>query len=136
MTTEFLEQLQYDIERQKTINSNPMLYIQQKNITPYKFSRKLSQIDKTNLPIQTTIGTCYLIKNNDIIKIYSWYDPARSMYIQVNIKKLMWLSKLYVVNRDGMRSLLTDIDNQTIHDPEYLEDCILHLIHSGFILHI
>lgn len=126
--SEFLEQLNYEIEQQKTINADPDLYIKHKGI-------KSRDVNANNLPIQAMMGTCHFIKNNTILKIYSWYDPYRSVYVQVNVKKAAWMSKVYIINRGD--SLPMDIgDFQPIYNQDDLRQFILYLLQIGFRCYI
>ena len=132
--SEFLKQLQLDIDNLRTINSNSSLFISRKKIKIYKFSSNL--ITPNQLPPQTTYGSCYLIKGNNIVSTYGWYDPAKSMYIQANIKKLKWVGKLRIINDDGKLSMLNIQNEQYTYKQSELKEYIIYLIRAGFLLYI
>ena len=132
----FIEELLHDIKKQNKINKNPALFVKQNNLQQYKFSKK--NIVEDDIPIQCLLGSAWLIKNCNIIEIYSWCECA-SLYIQINKIKPRWISKMEIVNvakgdPENLEFLL-DGCNTFYNSVDLLGD-ILHFIESGFMLYI
>ena len=62
----------------KTIRQNPQLYIHHKNISLVKFGKKARYIKEDDLPIETLLGSSYLINGKNILETYTWCDNAHS----------------------------------------------------------
>lgn len=104
----FIKQLDTEINIRNKINKDSKLFIQHKNLKIHKINKSPKYITEDDLPIQTLLGSSYLIKGNNILEIYSWCDKAHSLHLQVSIYKPVWLSKIYIINKE-------------LHDPEKLE---------------
>ena len=137
--SDFIKQLHYEIEAQKTICQNPQLYIQHKNISLVKFGKKARYIKEDDLPIETLLGSSYLIKGKNILETYAWCDNAHSLHLQISIKRPMWLGKIYIINTEkndpeNVEYLLDGFD--IFHSSSNLQYCIINFIQSGFSLYI
>lgn len=132
----FIEQLKYDINKQKKININPKLYIKHRNLIQHNFQKK--NISISDLPIETLCGNVFLIKDSIIIEIYSYCDYNYSVYIQINKKQPVWLSKVNVINTapnlsDTIKFLLCD--SEIFYSPIELQIFIINFITEGFQLY-
>jgi hypothetical protein len=76
-----------DIKRSKKIKQNASLFVQE---------RGLMQI-KTLTPY-IDLGTIFLIKGNNIIEFYSYYDVDRSLYVEINYKLGIWIGNVNIIN--------------------------------------
>lgn len=134
---EFIEQLYSDIDKQNTINKNPKLFIRKKNIKHHKFRK--SKLIEEDLPIQTLLGSVFLIKDTNIIECYSWCDYKHSMYIQINHYRNLWMGKFDIINLDSTDSenikFMLD-GNDVIYQPSNYQYMILQFIESGFKLYV
>jgi hypothetical protein len=95
---DFIKQLNYDIKCQTDINSSSKKIIKNRKLSQVKFKKNTQYIDEGDLPIESYLGSIYLIKGNNIIKCYSYCDYTHSMYLQINKKKSIWIAKLDSVN--------------------------------------
>lgn len=105
---DFIKQLNKEINIHAKINKNPKLFIQHKNLKLHKFNKAPKYITEDDLPIQTILGSSYLIKGSNILEIYSWCDKAHSLHLQCSIYKPAWLGQIHIINKE-------------LHDPEKLE---------------
>jgi hypothetical protein len=138
-TDDFMNQLNYEICQNDSLNKNPKLFIKKRNITPYKFKKSSFNLQEDDLPIQTLLGSVFLIKNDNIIECYSWCDYNHSMYIQINRKYNMWIGKLDAINIDQSDSsnIKFILDGSDIFDrPDNYQYIILQFLQSGFKLYI
>jgi len=76
-----------DIKRSRKIKQNANLFIQE---------RGLMQI-KSLIPY-IDLGTIFLIKDNNIIEFYSYYDVDRSLYVEINYKLGIWIGNVNIIN--------------------------------------
>ena len=112
-------------------------FIGYKNIKKIVFKNKKKI--KENLPIETGLGSCYLIKCNNIIEIYSYIDIAYSKYIQINKNISSWISKINIINLEkGDPENINYIFNdfKICFKPSIIEYAIIDLINNGFDLYI
>jgi hypothetical protein len=137
--TKFIEQLYADIDKQSIINKNPKLFIQKRNIKEYNFQKKILKLDEEDLPIQSLMGSIFLIKNTNIIECYSWCDYKNSKYVQINNFRAVWISKFDIINLDDADSenikFMLD-GNDIIYQPSVYQYIILQFIKSGFQIYI
>ena len=134
---EFMKQLLYDIKVSKVKDSRA--FVKHKNLKIYKFNKKNNCVKEDDLPVDTLLGSSYLIKGNNILETYAWCDSAYSLYLQTNVKRSMWIGDIYVIN----------VENNDPENLEYilngcgiyysssnLQHSIIQLIHDGFSLYI
>ena len=103
----FNEQLNFDIEQQEKINSCSKLFIKHRNLKPHEIKNNGDSISD-KLPIECSLGSSFLIKDNNIIEFYCWCDSNYSMYLQINKQKPMWIGNTFIINKE-------------LNDPEKLE---------------
>ena len=103
----FIEQLNFDIEQQKKINSCSKLFIKHRNLKLHNIKNNGGSISD-NLPIECSLGLSFLIKGNNIIEFYCWCDSNHSMYLQINKHIPTWIGKPFIINKE-------------LNDPEKLE---------------
>jgi hypothetical protein len=137
--TNFIKKLLNDIAYYKNITLDINKFIKYKKIKKYNFKKSIDKIDENDLPVDTMLGSIYLIKDSNIIEIYSWYDTAHSLYLEVSRKKSMWLGRIFIINKalndpENLEYLLTGIKRFYILDE--LQYLILQFIQSGFDLYI
>jgi hypothetical protein len=96
--SDFIKQLNYDIKCQTDINSSSKKFIKNRKLSQVKFKKNKQYIYADDLPIESYLGSMYLIKGNNIIECYSYCEYAYSMYLQINKKNSIWVSKLHSVN--------------------------------------
>ena len=137
--TNFIKKLKKDITQYKNITLDDNKFIKYKKIKKYKFNKSINKIDETDLPVSTMFGSIYLIKGSNIIEIYSWYDTAHSLYLEVSYKKSMWLGRIFIINKalndpENLEYLLTGSKRFYILDE--LQYLIIQFIQSGFDLYI
>lgn len=138
MESEFIKQLNYEIEIQKTINNNPRLFIKNRCIILHKFKKKLHLLEENDLPTQTLLGSVFLINGKNIIECYSYCDYNYSFYIQINRKQPMWIGRLNIINKsdkypEHMEYLL---EESNIYRPSNYQYLLLQFIQSGFSLYV
>jgi hypothetical protein len=134
-----MNQLNYEMRQQNIINKNPKLFINNRKISPYKFKKSIFKIEEDDLPIQTLLGSSFLIKNDNIIECYSYCDYNRSMYVQINKRHNTWVGILDIINLDSVDSenvkfLLNGSD--IFYRPSNYQYIILQFIQSGFQLYV
>ena len=137
--TNFIKKLLKDIAYYKNITLDVNKFIKHKKIKKYKFNKSINKIDETDLPVDTMLGSVYLIKGSNIIEIYSWYDTAYSLYLEVAYKKSMWLGRIFIINKalndpENLEYLLTGSKRFYVLDE--LQYLIVQFIQSGFELYI
>ena len=137
--TNFIKKLLKDIAYYKNITIDVNKFIKYKNIKKYKFIKSIDKIDENDLPVDTMLGNIYLIKDSNIIEIYSWYDNAHSLYLEVSCKKSMWLGRIFIINKalndpENLEYLLTG--NKLFYILDELQYVIVQFIQSGFDLYI
>lgn len=137
--TNFIKKLLKDIAQYKNITLDVNKFIKYKKIKKYNFIKSKNNIDENDLPIDTMLGSIYLIKDSNIIEMYSWYDTAYSLYLEVSYKKSMWLGRIFIINKalndpENLEYLLTGIKRFYILDE--LQYSIVQFIQSGFDLYI
>ena len=66
--SDFIIQLNDDINKQKKINSNPKLYTKFRKMTLYNFTKVTNKLSEIDLPAQAYFGCILLIKNSKIIE--------------------------------------------------------------------
>ena len=138
-TTEFMKQLFYDIDINKSIQTDSKVFATHKNLKIHKFTKNYKCVTENDLPVETLLGSTYLIKGNNILETYAWCDSAYSLYLQTNVKRSMWIGDIYVIN----------VENNDPENLEYilngcgiyysssnLQHSIIQLIHDGFSLYI
>ena len=139
LSDEFIFQLNYEIQQQNDINKNPKLFINKRKIFPHKFKKSIFKVVEEDLPIQTLLGSVFLIKNDNIIECYSWCDYNHSMYIQINKKYNIWIGKIHMINLDSSDSENVKflLDNSDVfYRPSNYQYMILQFIQSGFQLYV
>jgi hypothetical protein len=131
-----MDQLKRDIAEYASIKSDAQRFIKRKNLNMYNLPRRNPKA--SDLPINAHIGEVYLIKNNNIISYYSYWEQA-SLYAQVNYIKPMWLCRTDIVNAEHgdpehLRFLLSGCDVITSIDNAHYS--ILGFLGAGFSLFI
>lgn len=106
--SDFIKHLHKDIDKQQIIYSDPKKFIKHKNLRKIKFKHNRDSISVEDFPIESSLGSIYLIKGVNIIRMYCWYDCNHSLYLQINKFTPRWICK-------------TEIYNKAIDDPEKLE---------------
>lgn len=137
--TDFIKQLNKDIDTYKKIKEDSNKFIKHHNLKAYKFLKNIKSISDADLPICASLGSVYLIKNNNIIHFYSYCDNAYSLYSQVNMKKPMWICKPHIINieKDDPEHIQFLLDGtKIIYAPSNLSYLILDFIHAGFNLYV
>jgi hypothetical protein len=138
MKTNFIKQLWYEINDAKNIKEDSKLFIQHKKLKRYIFNKKSCYIKDDDLPIETLLGSSYLIKGNNIIETYSWWGPEHSLYLQISVKCPMWLGEISIINAEphdpeNIEFLLSDCN--IFHEPSNLQYSIIQFINAGFSLY-
>ncbi len=134
-----MKKLLRDISKHKKLIKTTDDFIKLKNIKKYNFKKRASLIDENDLPINTIMGSTYLIKGNNIIEIYSWYDVSHSLCLQISLIKSTWMSKVFIVNKE-----VNDPDNiefilegsKIFYASTELNYLILQFIQDGFNLYV
>ena len=137
---DFIEQLHSDIAKYKKINTNASLYIKHYDLKKIKFNVANIYLRDKDLPVESVLGTVYLIKGNNIMYFYSYIESGYSPRLEINMNISRWVCKSDVVNMDDDDpENLYDIIRYygDIRDPEYLGLIILgYLMNKGFDLYI
>ena len=97
-----MEKLLSDINNYEKLKNSSAEFIKHhtlKKITTYK------NMISSKLPINTIFGSTYLIKNNNIIHFYSFYDSDYSPHIEVNLRVKRWLCITDVINKENTEVL-------------------------------
>ena len=135
----FMKALILEINKQKEILSDSRKFIKNKNLTMYNFGKKYINVTEADLPTDTILGSSYLIKKNTILEIYSWCDSSYSFYIQLNIKRPTWISKIDIIsceNNDPNNVNYILNGSKTFDDPDTLQYMIAQFINDGFSLYL
>ena len=94
----FIKKLHSDIQHQNTISANSELFIKNRNCKLHEFKKIKSTLKNNDLPIQSLLGSVFLIKNNSIIEFYSYCDYNYSMYLQLTKKRPLWIGLVKIIN--------------------------------------
>jgi hypothetical protein len=136
----FINQLNDEISCYEKIKKNATLYIKHNNLKKVKFHVSREYLRDKDLPSDILMGTLYLIKNNNIMYFYSYFDSCFSPYIKCSMIKKIWISVSDVVNMEvGDPENLNEIIKYypTIRDSEYLGLVVLsYIMNKGFDLYI
>ena len=139
-----------DIESYSLINKKSTLFIKHKKIKHYKFKnaakqtnnknkKKIVNIEEKDLPYNTLLGSSFLIKNNNIIELYSYCNYKQSLYIPISKYRDSWVCNIDVINiQEGdPENVLMFVDGiNVINNPSVLEYFITDFINVGFSLYI
>ena len=125
-----------DIIKYKQICSNYKNFIKYKNIIKVNLQKNKNIY---NLPYQCFMGSSYLIKNNNMIEIYSYIYFDYSLFFQINEKTSKWISKINIINTEkddpyNIKYILQGY--KQIFFPSELELLISEFINDGFKLFI
>lgn len=135
----FIKTLVSEINKQKEISSDSYKFIKNKNLVLYNFGKKHINVSEDDLPTNTILGSSYLIKKNTILEIYSWCDSSYSFYIQLNIKRPAWISKIDIVNCENNDPCNVNYmlnGSEIFDDPDILQYMIAQFINDGFSLYL
>jgi len=137
--TEFIKQLNAEINIHTKINNSPKLFINHKNLKLHRFNKSPKYINEDDLPIQTLLGSSYLIKGDNILEIYSWCDKAYSMHLQFSIYRPKWLGEIHIINKElhdpeKLEYILDGCDS--FQDSTDLQYFIISFLKEGFLLYI
>ena len=91
--SDFIKQLHKDIDKQQIINRDPKKFIKHKNLRKIKFKHDRGSISDEDFPIESSLGSIYLIKGVNIFGMYCWYDYSHSLYLQINKFESRWICK-------------------------------------------
>lgn len=132
----FITQLRKDISDYKLIQSNAQSFIKHKQLRLFQLPKREAQ--EQDLPIESIVGDIYLIKGNNIIQFYSYWEHV-SHYIQVNRITPMWLCKTDIINvepndPDHIEFLLDGCEVLT--NVENIQYSILGFLHAGFKIYL
>jgi hypothetical protein len=131
-----LNSLFNELKINKLIHSNKKKFIEHRNL--YKVNLK-KNFNEDDLPIDITMGSSFLINNNNIIEIYSYVDHGYSQYIQINKKIATWIARVDIINVEkGDPYNIKCITNgfKLLYTPSDLIYMITEFIHDGFELYI
>ena len=137
-TTNFIDKLLLDIQKQKTINTNSSLFIQYKKLKKHN----LKKINEDYLPMEAVLGDIFLIKNNSIIECYSYINTEnidiRFNRINRNYKSII---TMYNINVDdiGMfnnTSIFNNKEDIVSRDITRTMDFIILLLKNEFCLYV
>ena len=136
--SDFIKQLNDDINKQKKINSNPKLYTKFRKMTLYNFTKVTNKLSEIDLPAQAYFGCILLIKNSNIIEFYCYYDSSHSLYLQVSKKQPLWIGTVTAINiepsdPEHIKYLLDG--NDIFYIPSNYHYFILQFLQSGFKLY-
>mgnify|MGYP006001434319 CR=1 FL=1 len=132
----FMENLLSDINNYEKLKNSSDEFIKHhtlKKITTYK------NMISSKLPINTIFGSTYLIKNNNIIHFYSFYDSDYSPHIEVNLRVKRWMCITDIINKENNDpENLSDLEKyyDIIGDSQLTELLIIEYINKGFDLYI
>jgi hypothetical protein len=134
----FIEQLNNDINKQNKINSNPNLYIKSRKMKLYNFNKDANKLSEIDLPQQAYLGCLLLIKNSNIIEFYCYYDSSHSLYLQVSKNQPLWIGNVTAINiepsdPEHIKYLLDG--NDVCCTPSNYHYFILQFLQSGFKLY-
>jgi len=131
-----IKRLMFDINNQKKIQSNPEIFIKHRKLKLTKFNKNSTEND---LPVESLLGSVFLIKGLNILEFYSWCDYNHSLYLQINNKQPLWIGKVSIINiepkdPENIKFLLDGAE--TIFSPSNWQYFILQFLQSGFQLYI
>jgi hypothetical protein len=137
--TFFMEEIIEKNRRYEKIRQNPELYKLRYKLKKYELSRK--QINRDELPIETVIGTCYLIKNKTIFQISSYFSMENFDIRTSNMQKV-FKSVTRVINMDlddcgGIENadIFGGMDEMTTYNIERSIGFMKTLFNMGFELY-
>ena len=141
---EFIKKLNFDIINHKKNNTNSKRFINYKNLELYNcfFGKKTcpeNTFSEDDLPIESLLGSIFLIKNNNILEFYSWCDYNHSMYLQINKKKSIWLGKPLIINieHNDPEDLIFLLDGYDFfYNPSNWQYFITQFLDSGFKIYL
>ena len=132
------------------IKSDSKLFIQHHHLKKFRFRIRNDLVSEKDLPPDTIFGTTYLIKGNNIIQFYSYFDVGFSPRVEINMKLNTWVCKSEIINREKLNGYpekptymkndpekLDEIEKyySTLRDIEYLEMLIVCYLKKGFVLY-
>lgn len=135
----FIDDLLNEINHQKNIQLNHKLFIKNRGIKLYTFTKSRQKITTHDLPIQTLIGSVFLIKGNNILEFYSYCDNNHSLYMQLNVKKPLWIGIVDIIflhqsDPENIKFLLDGY--QKFFIPSNFQYFIMQFLQSGFQLYL
>jgi hypothetical protein len=137
--SDFIKQLHKDITTHNILYSNPKKFIKYKNIKQIKLNNQQNLIKELDLPIESFLGSIYLIKDTNILGMYYWCDNKYSSFLQINEFSPQWLCKIKIYNKaigdpETLEYYLNGLDGSCSSDTaQYL---MLQLVRSGFNMYI
>lgn len=110
-------------------------FIVQRNLELSKLNKK--KINIHDLPMQASMGTIFLIKNDNILSFYSWCDYNHSFSMMVKHIKPTWIGVVNILSPETLNTHreLRHLDDTNIYTPTLFHNIIINLIRSGFDLY-
>jgi hypothetical protein len=136
---DFIKQLEIDVIQHKKITSNPKKFIKYRKIKLHNFKKKISNLTEDDLPIESLLGSVFLIKGATILEFYSWCDYDYSMYLQINKKRPLWIGNVSHINiedNDPENIVFLLSGSDTFYTPSNWQYFILQFLQSEFQLYI
>ena len=135
----FIKKLNFDIINHKKNITNSKRFIKYKNLEMYNCLFSEKTFSEYDLPIESLLGSIFLIKNNNILEFYSWCDYNHSMYLQINKKKSIWLGKPLIINieHNDPEDLIFLLDGYDFfYNPSNWQYFITQFLDSGFKIYL
>lgn len=149
-SSDFVKQLFKDINRQNKIDKNANLFILANKLQKFELRKNFANEE---LPIETHLGTIYLIKNNSILEFYTYCtnsyqndisSKTMEQYSYFNYKPdPYWMCTVTVhnMNRSDIgdfvnADMFTDMDELTSADIDRSLNFMIMLIKSGFSIYV
>lgn len=145
MTTDILNQIQKNIEREQKIKKNVSLFIIEKKLTEYK----IDKIIPDSLPVEAYYGTIYLIKGSTIFQITSEpeldliVDPFENWRSLFNDRIMKYKSIVYVhnvfigdINEFSNPKQFVDMDDMISYELQKTHGFIMVLVKNKFKIYV
>jgi hypothetical protein len=139
METKFMEELMKRSREDEQNRRDPELYKLKHKLKKYEISKK--QIGRDELPTETMIGTCYLIKNKTIFQVSSYFT-MKNFDIRTSNMQTVFRSVTRVINMDlndcgGIENadIFADMDEMETYEIERSIAFMKTLFNMGFELY-
>ena len=123
-----------EINRNILISKNAELFKKDKNLVKINLHKPLN---KEDLPIQSYLGTCYLIKNNSILEFCSTFEYKRIHILDEN-QELVYKSLITTYNLDQLdvsdfeNDDFINMDDLVSYSSDDTASFVYALVRSGF----
>ena len=133
----FIIQLNNDIQNKINIYTDSKSFIIDRMLELYDYKNR--GYKENDLPVESLLGSIFLIKNNNILEFYSWCDFNHSCYLQINKTKPVWLGTPILINYecgDPENIIYLLSGNRVFYEGDTWQYFISQFVESGFKIYL